>query len=43
MGNRIDHFLHLKEVEDGLWLVRASVRVGEDHARACGNGEDNGA
>jgi hypothetical protein len=34
-------FLHLNEIEEGLWLVEASLRLGEDHAKGHDNGEDN--
>lgn len=34
-------FLHLKEIEDDLRLVEASLRLGEDHAEGHERGEDN--
>jgi IS5 family transposase len=35
-------FLHLNEIEDGLRLVEASLRLGEDHEEGYDDGEDNG-
>jgi IS5 family transposase len=34
-------FLHLNEIEDGLQLVEASLRLGEDHEEGYEGGEDN--
>ena len=34
-------FLHLNEIEDGLRLVGASLRLGEDHAQGYERGENN--
>ena len=31
----------LKGIEDGLWHVGASLRLGEDHAEGYERGEDN--
>lgn len=34
-------FLHLNEIEDGLRLVEASLRLGENYAQGYENSEDN--